>query len=228
MKTNWRQKIMKNKNLLITILIILSFCILGVVGVASVGVTESVRPLEKMAAMDLTHDNFVGKKADIETELPIAASETLPTGVGDTEIVSVSDDWAGTVYDEEFIVVEEGDNCLILITKDAFDLFDGTYYYFLNEFGTWGSDYHAISAEQLTYMKDQFDNNIYSTLTPIYGYPDSRPDDPLNEDADKIWILIFNIKDWSYYVRSRMVYCWLLLGKHFRGRRQEYHPYRYL
>jgi len=194
---------MKNRKLFITILIILSFTILGVAGVAgiaSVEATESVRPLEKMAAMDLTHENFVGNKADVETGLPAGGSETtLPAGVGDTEIVSVSDDYKGTVYDEEFIVVEEGDNCLILIPKAASDTFDGVTYYFLNEFGTWGFYNHTITAEQLTYMKDEFDNNMYPTLTPIYGIPDLRPDNSSDEDAHKIWILIFNIKDFAYY-----------------------------
>jgi len=197
---------MRNKKL-ITVLIILSFSLLGVVGVVSVaaakseGTATSVHPLEEMAAMDLTHENFVGKKADVETVLPTGGSGTiLPAGVGSTEIVSVSDDYMGTVYDLEFIVVEEGEHCLILIDKDAFDTFDGTTYYFLNEFGTWDFDYHEITAQQLTYMKDEFDDNMYPTLTSIYGFPDSRPDvDPADEDADKIWILIFNIKDWAYY-----------------------------
>ena len=200
---------MRNKKL-ITVLIILSFSLIGVVGVVSVGAakTNSVHPLEEMAAMDLTHENFVGKKADVETGLPAGGSETtLPAGVGDPETVSVSDDYMGTVYNEEFVVVEEGDNCLILITQDAADSFDGTTYYFLNEFGTWGFDYHEITAQQLTNMKDEFDNTIYPTVTDIYGYPDSRPDvDPADKDADKIWILIFNIKDWAYYDEAAEYY----------------------
>ena len=205
---------MKNKKLL-TILIILSFSVLGVLGIVSVGGTDdSVRPLTKMAAMDLTHENFVGNKADVETGLPAGGSETtLPAGVGDTEIVSVSDDYMGTVYDEEFIVVEEGEHCLILIPTAAFDTFDGITYFFLNEFGTWDYDFHEITAEQLTYMKDEFDTNMYPTLTSIYGYPDSRPDDPNDEDADKIWILIFNIKDWAYYEEAAE---WYIAG-YFSG-----------
>ena len=207
---------MKNRKLL-TILIILSFSILSVIGIVSIGAadTTSVLPLEKMAAMDLTHENFVGEKADVETGLPAGGSETtLPAGVLDTEIVSVSDDYMGTTYDEEFIVVEEGEHCLILIDKDAYDNRDGDNYIFDNPHGTWEYDEHIITVQQLEYMREDFDLNMYPTLTSIYGFPDSRPDvEPADEDADKIWILIFNIKDWAYYVEEAE---WYIAG-YFSG-----------
>jgi len=197
------QKIMKNKKLFTNVLIILSFCILGVVCVASVGVTESVVPLEEMAAMDLTHENFAIKESKSLEVVPIESAPIgLPAMVGVTFTFMVSDDYYGTEYSQGFTVAYEGEHILILVTDEAYASFDGINYYFENPFGTWDRDEDIIPEAQLLYLVDQFDENMYPTMEEIYGIPNSRPTDPLDpdyEDRDKIWTLLFNIKDWSYY-----------------------------
>jgi len=187
---------MRNKKLVITLVIVLSISVVGILGAVNVlaAKSSSVRPLEELALMDLTHENFAEQEAVVPAGY---GGSTQTADVGDTEVVEVSDDYYGAVYNETFVVVEEGINCYILITADAYASWDGENYYFDNPFGTWGFDQHVISGAQLEYMRDEFDYNIYPTITTIYGTPDPRPE--LDSEGHKIWILIFNIKDWAYY-----------------------------
>ena len=182
------------KKQIIVLIMVFAFINVGIISLAffaRAGSNSGVFPLEKMALMDLTHENFAKREATVPTG---SSGSTQPAGVGDTEVISVSDDWIGEMYDETFIVVEEGPHCLILITQDAFDSFDGEYYYFDNPYGTWGFYEHPISAAQLEYMKNEFDNTIYPTVTTNYGAPLPR-----GEEGQKVWIVIFNIKDQAYY-----------------------------
>ncbi|MFX0058728.1 MAG: hypothetical protein ACFE85_05295 [Candidatus Hodarchaeota archaeon] len=192
---------MRNKKITIALLIILTISLVGAIGIVSVlaaKTDDSVYPLEKMAAMDLTHENFAKKEPVAPTG---GSGSTEPADVGDTFNISVSDDYMGLTYDEEFIVLLEGDHCLILITVDAYESFDGTTYYFLNEYGTWGFDYHEITDAQLVYMRDEFDNTMWPVMTEIYGEPLPRGD-----EGQKIWIVIFNIIDYAYYSEDAPYY----------------------
>jgi len=54
-----------------------------------------------------------------------------------------------------------------------------------------------ISTAQLTYLMNEFDNTIYPTMTSTFGFPDPRP-----PGEYKIYILIMNIRDPSYYDAS--------------------------
>ncbi|MDY7041373.1 MAG: immune inhibitor A [Chloroflexota bacterium] len=133
---------------------------------------------------------------------PAVATNASPVGepaeVGDEFTFTVSDDGLGIDYDEDFVVVMEGEHGLILITKDAFDSFDGTYYHFENPIGDdsepWLRSEDLLTPEQLAYMLDQFDTVIWPTNTTIYGEPLAR-----GEEGQKIWTLIFNIRDDAYY-----------------------------
>ncbi|MDY7080534.1 MAG: hypothetical protein SXV54_26945, partial [Chloroflexota bacterium] len=133
---------------------------------------------------------------------PAVATNASPVGepaeVGDEFTFTVSDDGLGIDYDEDFVVVMEGEHGLILITQDAFDSFDGTYYHFENPIGDdsepWLRSEDLLTPEQLEYMLDQFDTVIWPTNTTIYGEPLAR-----GEEGQKIWTLIFNIRDEAYY-----------------------------
>jgi len=186
---------MKNKKFSITLLIVLSLIIVGVFGIVNVTAESSkgVRPLEELAVMDLTHENLIDRE-------PIVSGESivLPADVGDTEKISVSDDYLGIVYNEDFRIIKEGSHSLILITEDAYQSFDGTYYRFENPIGDdsepWLRSEDLISDDQLEYMMNEFDDNIYPVVTTIYGEPDPRGD-----EWQKVWIVIFNIRDLAYY-----------------------------
>ena len=200
---------MRNRKISITLLIALSLGFVGILGAINVTTMESnsIQLPGESALMDLTHPNFAMKEAGASVVEPIESpASEQPAEVGDTYVFSVSDDYMGTDYDEDFIVVGEGEHILILITLDAYNSFDGTAYYFANPIGDdsepWLRTEDAILPEMLDYMVDEFDNVIYPTEAEVYGVPASRPSDPANpeyEDKDKIWTLIFNIRDLAYY-----------------------------
>ncbi len=133
---------------------------------------------------------------------PAVATNASPIGqpaeVSDEFTFTVSDNGLGIDYDEEFVVLLEGDHGLILITKDAYDSFDGTYYHFANPIGDdsepWLRSEDLLTNAQLQYLLDQFDTVIYPTDTSVYGEPLPRGD-----EGQKVWILIFNIRDDAYY-----------------------------
>ena len=122
----------------------------------------------------------------------------LPADVGDEFVFSVNDDYLGMEYDEDFVVVREGDHGLILVTKDAYLSHNATGYFFENPIGDdsepWLRSWDIITDAQLDYMMAEFDNTIYPTVTTIYGEPILRGD-----EGQKIWTLLFNIRDYAYY-----------------------------
>jgi hypothetical protein len=122
----------------------------------------------------------------------------LPADVGDEFVFTVSDDFLGIEYDEDFVVVREGTHGLILVTKDADLSYNGTSYFFENPIGDdsepWLRSQDIITDAQLDYMIFEFDNTIYPTVTTIYGEPLPRGD-----EGQKIWTLLFNIRDYAYY-----------------------------
>ncbi len=127
-----------------------------------------------------------------------ASSIGEPAEIGDEFTFTVSDNGLGVDYDEEFIVVNEGTHGLILITKDAYDSFDGTYYHFANPVGddseTWLRSEDLLTRDQLDYMLDQFDTVMYPTVSDVFGEPLARGD-----EGQKVWSLVFNIRDDAYY-----------------------------
>jgi len=137
------------------------------------------------------------------------ASNVSPSGqpatIGDEITVTVSDNGLGVDYDEDFVVVLDGTHGIILITKDAYDSFDGTYYHFANPNGDGSTSFlrteDLLTPEQLSYLLDEFDNNIYPTDTSVFGEPLAR-----GAEGQKTWILIFNIRDDAYYDPTQTTY----------------------
>jgi hypothetical protein len=123
-----------------------------------------------------------------------------PAHVGMQFQVDISDndpDHAGT-YTEDFIVVGVGTHGIMCITQDAYDAFDGTSYHFANPYGDgsdlWMRTEDLLTPAQLTYMLDAFDNDIYPTEASTFGTPLAR-----GADGQKVWMLLFNIRDEAYY-----------------------------
>lgn len=121
-----------------------------------------------------------------------------PAVLGEDFTFTVSDDYMGVSYDETFIVVRKSTNGLILITEDAYNSFDGDFYYFANPNGDdsepWLRTWDLITPEQLDYLMDEFDTNIYPTVTGVFGEPLPRGD-----EGKAVWTLLFNIRDEAYY-----------------------------
>ena len=133
---------------------------------------------------------------------PAIATNASPIGepaeVGDEFTFTVSDNGLGFDYDEDFVVLLEGEHGLILITQDAYDSFDGTYYHFANPIGDdsepWLRSEDLLTDAQLAYLLYEFDNTMWPTNTEVYGEPLPR-----GEEGQKVWSLIFNIRDEAYY-----------------------------
>ena len=129
---------------------------------------------------------------------PAVATNASPIGepaaIGDDFTITVSDNGLGVDYDETFVVVADGTHGIILIEKAAYDSFDGTNYYFPNPGGCFDRTEDVISHAQLTYLLDEFDDNIYPITSQVFGEPLPRGD-----EGQKVWSLIFNIRDESYY-----------------------------
>jgi hypothetical protein len=163
--------------------------------------------------MDLTVEDL-GEKEIAIRELaaevgPAIATKASPMGlpaeVGDEFTFTVSDDGLGIEYDEDFVVVREGTHGLILITEDAYDSHNGTSYFFANPIGDdsepWLRSEDVITDAQLDYLSTEFDNTIYPTVTTIYGEPLPRGD-----EGQKVWTLLFNIRDDAYYNPAATMY----------------------
>lgn len=135
-----------------------------------------------------------------------AATNASPVGepleIGEEFVFTVSDDGAGVDYDETFVAVLDGEHGIILIEKAAYDNYDAATdeYVFPNPNGCWRPE-DRISTTQLEYLLDEFDNTMWPTNTSVYGEPLPR-----GEEGQKIWTLIFNIRDESYYDCSATSY----------------------
>lgn len=150
-----------------------------------------------LSAEDLGYEEMAIRKKAAEVgaaEATQASPIGEPAEVGDEFTFPLSDSYLGESYDETFIVLLEGTHGLILITKDAYDNFNGTHYLFANPYGTWDRYWDNITEAQCQTLLDEFDNVIYPTVTPIFGEPLPRGD-----EGQKVWVLIFNIRGASYY-----------------------------
>ncbi len=160
--------------------------------------------------MDLTVEDLGEKEIairELATEVgPAIASKVAPFGapatIGEVFNFTVSDDGLGIEYVEEFVVLMDGTHGIILIEKAAYDNYDpiNDEYIFPNPNGCWRTE-DRISTAQFAYLLDEFDNTIYPTVTTIYGEPLPRGD-----EGQKVWILIFNIRDASYYDCGQTTY----------------------
>ena len=160
--------------------------------------------------MDLTVEDLGEKEiaireyaAEVGPAIATHASPIgLPVEVGDELVFTVNDDGLGIEYDEDFVVLMDGTHGIILIEKAAYDAYEiaTDEYVFPNPNGCWRAE-DRISTAQFTYLLDEFDNNIYPTDTTIFGEPLAR-----GEEGQKVWILIFNIRDASYYDCTQTTY----------------------
>lgn len=130
---------------------------------------------------------------------PAVATGASPSGqpatIGEELTLDVSDYGLNIDYSETFVVVMDGTHGIILVEKAAYDNYDAVTdeYVFANPNACW-RDEDRISTTQLAYLLDQFDTVMYSTVATVYGEPLPRGD-----EGQKVWILIFNIRDESYY-----------------------------
>lgn len=127
--------------------------------------------------------------------------------------IYVSDDYLGFDYLQKFELVLEGEHCNIwiglndtirlrneTIVSDYYDPVSEEFHFFYpwtntgDGDGHWPGYHDIISMKNLTYIVDQFDNVIYPTDTTFFGMPVERP-----SGNTKIDILIFNIRDESFY-----------------------------
>lgn len=124
---------------------------------------------------------------------------------GDEITISIGDFYYENSYDETFTVVKVGTNGIILVTKEAYESFDGTAYHFANPVGDGSGKFKRkediLTTTQLDYLLDEFDRTIYPGDTAVFGEPLPR-----GTEGKKIWILLHNIKDASYYVEGEESY----------------------
>jgi len=158
-----------------------------------------------LSVEDLGADEIAMRKLAAQVGSAVATNAS-PIGaqanIGDEFTITVSDDGLGVDYDETFVVVLDGTLGIILIEKAAYDNYRPATdeYVFPNPNGCWRTE-DIITGAQLSYLLDEFDNTIYPTDTTVFGEPLPRGD-----EGQKTWILIFNIRDESYYDCAQTTY----------------------
>ena len=200
---------MKNKTITITIIAMLtlsSFGLLFSTLLTPVAGNYESSSLPDRMPIDATPEMIGEKEIAMRqkaAEIGAAAATEAslvgdPAVIGEELVINVADFVEGN-YDETFVVLleNEGEDShgIICIEKAAYDNYDviADEYVFPNPSGTW-RDEDRISTTQLQYLLDEFDSNIYPTVTSIYGEPLERGD-----EGQKVWVLIHNIRDESYY-----------------------------
>lgn len=181
--------------------------VLVTVASQSTSVDYGLEPMDLTPEMLGEDEIAIRKKAaEVGSEIATGASPVGdPATIGEVFTVICSDAWLGIDYPQKFVVLLDGVHGIICIEKEAYDAYDtGTdEYVFSNPNGCWRPE-DRISTIQLQYLLDEFDNVIYPTDTSIFGEPLPR-----GEEGQKTWILIFNIRDPSYYDCS---YTWYYAG----------------
>jgi len=141
--------------------------------------SDLIVPLNTYDVIDVTSEmmgKYEGEIHKLAAEEGSVATGSLsmgdPVEVGD-EVWSVVSDWVYGYYVEDFRVIMEGEHGIILITEDAYQNYDASTdeYVFTNPewpTGGWNPE-DRISTTQLAYMLDQFDNNIFPTVTEVFG-----------------------------------------------------------
>ena len=205
---------MKNKTTTITLIALLTLSSLGLFStfLTPAAATKPV-DLSTMGpfAMDATPEMLGEEEVAIRkmaAEIGSAAATGAmiisgdPVYQGEEFSIDVADFVEGT-YTEQFVVVVDGEHCIILVEAASFEdiigsdgVDDDGVYHFPNPSGIFGRDEDVILQTQLEYLKDEFDINIYPTMATIYGTVFPRG---VGDDAVKIWVLIHNIRDESYW-----------------------------
>ncbi len=190
------------KKQIFVLLLVFAFLSVSSMGIFAASKSEQVIDLGP-EPIDVTPE-MLGEKEIAMRERAAEVGSAIATGaspigdpatIGAELTISVADFVFGD-YDENFTVVMEGTDGIILIEKDAYDNYDiGTdEYVFANPNGIWRSE-DRITTAQLTGLLAEFDNNIYETVTDVFGNLTARGD-----EGQKVWILIHNIRDEAYYV----------------------------
>jgi len=196
---------MKNKTTTITLIALLtisSFGLLFSTLLTPAAAAYEPMPLLDRIPIDATPEMIGDKEISMRNkaaEIGVAAATGAspignPAVIGEELVINVGDFVEGN-YDETFVVVLDGTHGIICIEKAAYDNYDVATdeFIFPNPSGVW-RDEDRISTAQLQYLLDEFDNNIYPTVTDIFGEPLARGD-----EGQKCWVLIHNIRDESYY-----------------------------
>jgi hypothetical protein len=138
------------------------------------------------------------EEASASIESSFTTSSYPPSDMG----IVVGDFGLNIDYEQNFRLVLTGTNCYIYVAYDLMAPFYNYYdapadqYVFVNPnypTGGWTTD-DRISTSQLTYLMNEFDNHIYPVMANTFGYPVERP-----VGEAKIYILIMNMRDPSYY-----------------------------
>ena len=140
-----------------------------------------------------TEELLMRKRAG-EVGAAVATGASLigdPATIGEEFVLTVSDFVFGD-YDDTFEVIMDGTHGIILLAYESYDIATDEYV-FDNPSGI-GRTEDRISTAQLAYLLDQFDSNIYPAVTGVFGDLIPRGD-----EGQKVWVLIHNIRDESYY-----------------------------
>lgn len=123
---------------------------------------------------------------------------SMTPATGNPWTVMVSDDYLGGEYPQNFELFGEGDYCRMWIglndTYGDYKDVNGNYHFF---YGYPRTPEDIITPQNLTYLINHFDIQIYPTNTGFFGMPLPRP--PEDPNGFKINMLIFNIRDWAFY-----------------------------
>jgi len=196
---------MRKKQIFVLLLI---FAFLSVSSIGIFAVASSDKGIEFVPeAIDAT-PAMLGEKEIAMRERAAEVGSAIATGaspMGDPVVIGLEmditvSDFVYGDYDETFVVIMEGLHGIILIEKEAFDNKDGDEYVFDDPYGDW-RDEDRISTAQLTYLLDQFDTQIYPTVTGIFGALLPR-----GGEGQKVWVLIHNIKDEAYWFTGEESY----------------------
>lgn len=130
-----------------------------------------------------------------------------------TDMVIMVGDWGLDIdYAQNFHYVLTGEHCYIYVAYDFgpdpenyYDVLTDEYVFENPNYPTGGwTPEDRISTAQLEYFKDEFDNTMYPIETDIFGMPAERP-----ANETKIYILILNLRDPSYYDAT---FTWYVAG----------------
>jgi len=156
--------------------------------------------------VDGTHNMPWREKKPAPAPINLDANSGGGNGYPPQDFESMVGDWGTNIdYPQNFRYVMTGTHCYIYVAYDLETPSNNTYdpatdeYVFKNPnypVGGWSAE-DRISTAQLAYLMNEFDSNIYPTMTSTFGFPVPRP-----AGEDKIYILIMNIRDPSYYDES--------------------------
>lgn len=192
----------------VTLSIVVAMLLISLMASLSLQTGDGGLKLPEREWVDGTYDQeWRNKDLSVASEGGVASG-----GIGSDPPDFVS--WVGDFglnvdYEQNFHCALTGENCYIYVAYDLvapyYNYYDAVAdeYVFVNPnypTGGWTAE-DRISTAQLTYLMNEFDSNIYPTMTDTFGFPVERP-----VGETKIYILIMNIRDGSYYDESETSY----------------------